>query len=107
MAKVQRHWRDFIERKRKAGKKIVLWGGGSKAVAFVTTLGLNDELASIVDINPFKQGKFLPGSGHQATAPKDLKKIMPDVVIVMNPIYVPEIRKSLNELGLAPEVVAV
>ena len=35
-----------------AGQQTVLWGGGSKAVAFLTTLGIGDEIAYAVDINP-------------------------------------------------------
>lgn len=104
---VQDHWRSFVRKAYKAGKRVVTWGGGSKSVSFLTTLGLQDEIDRVVDINPFKQGKYLPGTGHQVVSPEALRDIKPDVVIVMNPIYVDEIKKNLNELGLAPDVVAV
>jgi len=86
---------------REKGKRLVLWGGGSKAVAFLNILSLGAEVAFVVDINPFRQGTFIAGTGHAIVAPGALSKIRPDVVIVMNPIYIPEIRKSLMEIGIS------
>jgi len=89
------------------GRGVVLWGGGSKAVSFLTTLGLDSEVEAAVDINPFKQGKFVPGSGHPIIAPEDLPGLDPGLVIVMNPIYVEEVSLQLASLGLSPQVTAV
>lgn len=107
VAMVQDKWRSFIREKAAAGKTIVTWGGGSKSVAFLTTLGLDDVIRSVVDINPFKQGKYLPGTGHKVISPNALADVDPDVVIVMNPIYVGEISGMLQNLGLSCEVTAV
>ena len=76
----------------------MLWGGGSKGVSFLTTLGLTEEIAAAVDVNPYKQGKFMPGTAHPVIAPKALIDQPADLVIVMNPIYVPEIELSLKEM---------
>ena len=100
-------WRDRLMRAYQAGQRVVLWGGGSKAVAFLTTLGLSEEIEAVVDINPYKQGRFTPGTGHLVVAPKDLRRHRPDLVIVMNPIYVQEIGTMLSDLGLNPEVTSV
>ncbi|MCP4303940.1 MAG: methyltransferase domain-containing protein, partial [bacterium] len=64
------HWRDFVRDRYRDGQRIAVWGGGSKAVSFLTTLGLNGEVATVIDINPFKQQKYLPISGHQVVAPE-------------------------------------
>lgn len=93
-------WLERIRAFHSAGKRVVLWGGGSKAVAFLTTLGLQDEVEFVVDINPFKQGGFLPGTGHVVVGPEHLTHFQPDLVISMNPIYCEEIRKDLDKLGL-------
>jgi SAM-dependent methyltransferase len=105
--KVKDSWRTRVCSASAAGRRVVLWGGGSKGVSFLTTLGLSEEIVAAVDINPFKQGKFMPGSGHPVIAPEALFKQPPDLVIVMNPIYVEEIKSSLSEMGLAPEVIAL
>jgi SAM-dependent methyltransferase len=100
-------WRKRVRSAWKDGQRIVLWGGGSKGVSFLTTLGLTEEIAAAVDVNPYKQGKFMPGTAHPVIAPKALIDQPADLVIVMNPIYVPEIELSLKEMGLRPEIVAL
>lgn len=105
--RIREEWRSRVCDAHAAGRSVYLWGGGSKAVSFLTTLGLGEEVKAAVDINPYKQGKFTPGTGHPVIAPDALKNDPPDLVVVMNPIYVREIREMLNSLGLDPEVVAV
>jgi ubiquinone/menaquinone biosynthesis C-methylase UbiE len=99
--------RDRIRGLAAAGKKPVLWGAGSKAVGFLTTTGIGTEVGCLVDINPYKAGKFLPGTGHVIIAPEDLKQRQPGAVIAMNPVYVDEIRARLRTLGIAADVTAV
>jgi C-methyltransferase C-terminal domain/Methyltransferase domain len=103
----QRHWRDRIEKARDEGRRVVLWGGGSKAVSLVTTLGLGEEISAVVDINPYKQGKFLPGSGHAVIAPEALPAHDPGLVIVMNPLYAKEVRSKVASIGLDPEILSL
>jgi len=104
---IRDHWRSFVAKRHGAGKKVAVWGGGSKCVSFLTTDGLGPMVSQVVDINPFKQGKYLPGAGHRVVAPETLKQAPPDTVIVMNPVYLPEIGAQLSEMGLTPELVAV
>jgi SAM-dependent methyltransferase len=99
--------RDDIRALVASGKKVVIWGGGSKGVSFLTTLGIDDEIREAVDVNPYKQGRFLSGAGQSVVSPAELKTVCPDIVIVMNPIYVPEIQSMLNDLGVETSVRAV
>jgi SAM-dependent methyltransferase len=107
IAAARAHWRDFIRSRHHAGKRVAIWGGGSKGVSFLTTNGLQGEVAAVIDINPFRQSKFLPGTGHEITGPESLRATPPDTVVVMNPVYLAEIAASLAEMGLEPELVAV
>lgn len=107
VAATRAHWRDFVGKRHSRGKRVAIWGGGSKGVSFLTTNGLEHEVSAVVDINPFKQGKYLPGTGHEVCAPESLGSAPPDTVIVMNPIYLTEIEASLAKIGLEPELVAV
>lgn len=107
VAKTRKYWTDFIKERHANGNSIAIWGGGSKCVSFLTTNGIGGEVAQIVDINPHKQGKFLPGTGHQVIAPQSLRADPPDTVIAMNPVYLTEIQRSLFDIGLSPELVAV
>jgi SAM-dependent methyltransferase len=98
-------WRSEIQNAVGAGRRIVLWGGGSKAVSFLTTLGIHiDQIPYAVDINPHKRGTFLAGNGQEVISPEQLTEYRPDVVIVMNPVYCEEIGRQLNQMGLAPEI---
>lgn len=88
------------------GRRIILWGSGSKGVGFLTTIGLDDEkVPCVVDINPKKQGKFMAGTGQRIIAPAELAGYQPHVVIVMNPIYEKEIRAELNRRGVDAQLV--
>ena len=107
VAGTRAHWADFVRARYAAGQRVAIWGGGSKGVSFLTTNGLGPEVAAVIDINPFKQGKYLPGTGHRVSAPDSLKEAQPDTVIVMNPVYLEEIGADLAAMGLAPELVAV
>ena len=100
-------WRQRLETSAEGGERVAIWGGGSKAVAFLTTVGVGVVVAAVVDINPYKQGMFLPGTGHEVLAPEILIEIKPDLVVVMNQIYKDEIREQLRGMGVDPEVVSV
>ena len=100
-------WSHDLKRHKAAGKRTVLWGGGSKAVAFLTTLGVTDEIEAAVDINPEKHGSFLAVTAHPVIAPEQLRGQQIDRVIVMNPIYCDEIAARLRDLGVAAELIPV
>ena len=82
------------------GLKVALWGSGSKAVSYLTTLDVAEQIDAVVDINPHKHGKFLAGAGNEIVAPQSLQTIKPDVVLAMNSIYLEEIQRDLKSLGL-------
>jgi SAM-dependent methyltransferase len=107
-------WRERLAALRSSGGRAVIWGGGSKGVAFLTALdddrgdGHDGHLvAAAVDINPHKHGMYIAGSGHRIVAPGELVEAPPDLVIVMNSVYVPEVREELAHLGLHPDVVGL
>jgi hypothetical protein len=98
-------WRAILDKMKAAGQKVVLWGGGSKGVAFLTTLGLTlDDIAYAVDINPIKTGTFMAGTGQEIVAPEFLRTYQPDAVIIMNPVYRDEISRDLSAMGLSPDI---
>jgi SAM-dependent methyltransferase len=94
---------NIVDRKSRA----VVWGSGSKGVAFLTTLGLGQEIDYVVDINPHRQGKFMPGTGQEIVAPEFLQSYQPDYVIVMNPIYCREIQNDLDRLNIKAKLLSV
>ena len=103
-----KRWRATLVEAHAEGRRVAVWGAGSKAVAFLTTLATGGEVAYAVDINPFKSGRFLAGTGHRVLAPDLLVAEPPDLVVAMNEIYLGEVRSRLGALCLgAAQVVAV
>jgi SAM-dependent methyltransferase len=100
-------WKAYFADAKTKGEKVVLWGSGSKAVAFMTSLGLSDEVHCVTDINPYRHGMFMPGTGHEIVPPAELEKIKPQRVVAMNPIYLEEIGGDLQKMGLQPALSAV
>lgn len=101
-------WRRLIDHTLGAGRRLAIWGAGSKAVGFCSTLGLSDEqVPLVIDINPHKQNTYLPGTGQRIAGPDELRAYAPDVVVVMNPVYRQEIGRDLRRMGLNAEVVAL
>ena len=104
-AETVQYWRAIVESQWSAGHPTVLWGAGSKAVGFLSSIGV--PVTAAVDINPFKQGHYLPGSGLAVLAPEELRRIDPELVIVMNPIYETEISDMVASIGLHPRFQSV
>jgi SAM-dependent methyltransferase len=98
-------WKSRLQKNYKNGKRIVIWGSGSKCVSFMSTLGISDEIEYVVDINPYRQGNFLPGSGKKVMPPEFLKEKTPDLIIIMNPVYREEIMQMLNRMEVSTDVI--
>jgi SAM-dependent methyltransferase len=105
--KILDRWKQRLRELRANGKKAVLWGGGSKGVAFLTTLNIHDEVQYAVDINPYKKGTYMAGTGQEVVMPEFLATYKPDLVIVMNPIYMDEIRGEMANFGVAAELLPI
>jgi SAM-dependent methyltransferase len=100
-------WAERILAARSRGERVAIWGSGSKCVAFLSETGTADAVDAVVDINPHRQGRYLPATGIVVSAPEALATAPPDLVVVMNAAYVGEIGAHLARMGLAPAVEAV
>lgn len=85
---------------------VALWGAAAKGV---TLAGLVDPTASllscVVDLNPRKQGRYLPGSGHRIVAPDELPAYGVRWAVMTNPNYIDESERLLREAGIAVRLV--
>jgi SAM-dependent methyltransferase len=103
-------WQQSIDRLKREGQHVVIWGSGSKGVAFLSALGAQAEDGGIeyaVDINPYRKGCFMPGTGQEIIEPAFLAAYRPEVVIAMNSIYIPEIGADLRHLGVNATVLPI
>lgn len=109
LAEQKARWQGVLRDYEQRGRKVVVWGSGSKGVAFLTTLGtsegsIHSGIEYVVDINPHRQGFYMAKTGQKIVGPDFLQEYRPDAVIVMNPVYEKEIREDLAARGLEPEV---
>jgi SAM-dependent methyltransferase len=100
-------WTGWLQREVAAGRRVVLWGGGSKGVAFLTTLGIRAGIELAVDVNPARHGTYIAGTGQQIVGPAALAEYRPDVVVIMSPIYRQEIAADLAAAGVEPRLVSI
>jgi len=100
-------WRTRFDELNVQGKRAAIWGSGSKCVSFLSALDVREESVGVVDINPYRHGKFLAGSGKRVLAPESLRALQPDVVFVMNPICCREIQQDLDAMSVDAELVPV
>jgi hypothetical protein len=98
----QAMWCEILRKLDGAGNRIAIWGAGSRAASFLTTLAIGDEVSCVIDASPSRQGKYMPGTGHPIVAPEVIEVIRADVVIVMNTVFTFEIRDLLARGGCAP-----
>ncbi|HEY0008288.1 MAG TPA: class I SAM-dependent methyltransferase [Tepidisphaeraceae bacterium] len=107
-ARITAHWRETLDELLKQGKRMALWGAGARAISFCTLFDLTDEsVPYIVDINPKRQGNFLPRTLQKVVAPEHLLADKPDVIIITNSGYAAEIRQQISEMGLLCDVMVL
>ncbi len=86
--------------------RVAIWGAGGKGVTFANLVDRDRQrIACIVDINPRKQGCFLPGTGHPVIGPAQLAAHQIDTVLLTNPNYEAEVRAQLAQADRAVRVV--
>lgn len=87
------------QRSQGTPSETIVWGGASKGVIFsIMKKRVGQPVKMVIDINPAKQGKFLPLTGLQVQSPeRALSDIPPESTIyVMNSNYLDEI-KSISK----------
>jgi len=76
-----------------------IWGGASKGVIFALLKSrAGQHVATVIDINPAKQGKYLPSTGLLVQSPAEALPSLPigSTIYVMNSNYLEEIKKMSN-----------
>ena len=85
----------LIEAKNQ-GKKVVGYGAPGKGNTLLNYCGIREDLLEFtVDRNPYKQGKFLPGTHIPIHAPERLDQARPDYVLILPWNFKDEIMKQL------------
>ncbi len=90
-------WKEIVLNLSSEGK-VSLWGAGRKCVVFADTIDPDRKyIDGIIDIDPNKHGTYLTGTGHITFNYTDIEKRGITSAIIMNPNYINEIEKLLDE----------
>ena len=75
---------EFLIRAKRDGKSIVGYGAPGKGNTLLNYCGIRtDFIDYTVDRNPYKQGKFLPGTHIPILAPEKINQTKPDFVLIL------------------------
>ena len=75
---------EFLIGAKRAGKKVVGYGAPGKGNTLLNYCGIRTDFVDFtVDRNPYKQGKFLPGTHIPILAPERLREARPDYVLIL------------------------
>jgi hypothetical protein len=99
-------WAKRLTALREKGR-LAIWGAGAKGVTFAGLVDPDVELIDcVIDVNPRKQGCFIPGTGHPIVAPAELRDRDIRTAVLMNPNYRGENESLLHGLGLEITLIA-
>jgi SAM-dependent methyltransferase len=97
--KVKDDFVSFLIEAKRAGKKVAAYGAAAKGNTLMNFAGIRPDLIPyVVDKNPAKQGKFMPGSRIPIMAPAVLERDRPDYLVVLPWNIAAEVRDQNSRL---------
>ncbi|MBY0118835.1 class I SAM-dependent methyltransferase [Paenibacillus sp. FSL L8-0435] len=73
--------------------RTAIWGAGAKGVTFLNLIDPEMKyIDCVIDVNPNKVGKYLPGTGHEIVGIESLKRKDLATIIITNSNYLNEIK---------------
>jgi len=95
--KVKDDFLAFLIEARRCSKKVAAYGAAAKGNTLLNFAGVRPDLLSyVVDKNPAKQGKFMPGSRIPIVDESHLRKEKPDYIVILPWNLAAEITEQLN-----------
>jgi SAM-dependent methyltransferase len=87
---------DFLIKAKRSGKRVAGYGAPGKGNTLLNYCGIKtDFLDFTVDRNPYKQGKFLPGTHIPILTPDKIAEYKPDYVLILPWNFKDEIIKQM------------
>lgn len=81
---IRANFRAFLDDARHSGRRIAAYGAAAKGNTFLNVCAVGaDDIAFVVDRNPAKQNRLLPGSHIPVLAPEALSEAKPDFVLIL------------------------
>ncbi len=82
--KVKNDFLSFLLEAQRNGRSIAAYGAAAKGNTLINYAGIRSDLVQfVVDLNPAKQGKYMPGSQIPIMDESHLKKSKPDYIVIL------------------------
>jgi SAM-dependent methyltransferase len=95
--KVKDDFIDFLIGAKRQGKSVCAYGAAAKGNTLMNFAGVRGDLIQfVVDRNPAKQGKFMPGSRIPIVAEGRLRETKPDYIVVLPWNLIDEVKEQLQ-----------
>ncbi|HEY4141225.1 MAG TPA: class I SAM-dependent methyltransferase [Pseudolabrys sp.] len=90
---------EFLRKAKADGKKVAAYGAAAKGNTLLNYCGIDTDLIDyVVDISPYKQGTYLPGSRLPIYAPSKIAETKPDYVLILPWNIKDEITAQMTEV---------
>lgn len=90
---------DFVEQQELAGKQVAAYGAAAKGNTLLNVCNVTSEqICYVCDLNPAKQGLYLPGSHIPVFSPDKIRETKPDFLVIMPWNLAREITQQMQEI---------
>lgn len=97
---IKNNFLSFLLKAKNDGKRVFGYGAAAKGNTLLNFAGVRpDLLECVIDRNPAKQGKFMPGSRIPIRSEEALKEAQPDYVVLLPWNLEKELRVQLQYIG--------
>ena len=87
---------ELVSSLRSGGKRLAVWGASHQGLTVLSSMGLQDSVAYVVDSAPFKQGLFTIGSHILIVPPSRIEEDPVDAILIIAPGYTQEIANTIR-----------
>ena len=90
---------DFVEQQELMGKQVAAYGAAAKGNTLLNVCGVTPEqIRYVCDLNPAKQGYYMPGSHIPIFPPDKIRETKPDFLVILPWNIAAEVSQQMKEI---------
>ncbi len=88
----------YIEKMKKKGKKVAVWGAGHQALAIIALANLQGKIECVFDSASFKQNRYTPATHIPIYAPDKINELGIEAILIIAGSYSEEVYNLIREV---------
>lgn len=102
---LKKQMQDYFTIRNNEGKKVAVWGASHQGFTTLSSMGISNKVAYIIDSAPFKQGKLSPASHIKIVSPEYYYEEPVECILIIAPGYTEEIIRIIqSKYGVHVEI---